>query len=80
MKTEYVIKFDPVNCPRCKSEFICKPNHISNCDCMKIRLSPEEQNFISAQFATCVCNTCLKELKFEYFKHYQNTKAHNVEV
>lgn len=60
---ECAINYTPINCPCCKGEFICKPKNISECDCMKIRLSPEEQDFIGENFSGCLCNSCLKELK-----------------
>ena len=77
---EYVINYTPENCPRCKGEFICKPKNINECDCMKIRISPEEQDFIGAKFSNCLCNSCLKELKHEYLLHYQKNKALNLEA
>ena len=65
-------KYNPKNCTRCGTEFTCKPLDISQCDCMKIRISPEEQDYISSKAATCVCNKCLKELKLEYYQEYKN--------
>ncbi|MBA3680981.1 MAG: cysteine-rich CWC family protein [Bacteroidetes bacterium] len=64
------------NCSRCGTEFTCKPLDISQCDCMQVRISPEEQNYISETGSTCVCNKCLKELKQEYYLQYQK-KNHN---
>ncbi|MDO8999193.1 MAG: cysteine-rich CWC family protein [Bacteroidota bacterium] len=80
MIPEYTINFTPENCPRCKDEFICKPKNLSTCDCMKIRLSPEEQNFISEKFSTCVCNKCLKEMKHEYLLNYQKNNPQKLEA
>ena len=75
----YSVKHPSENCTRCGNEFTCKPKDISQCDCMKIRISPEEQTFISSKALTCVCNNCLKELKLEYYQHYQNkTSKQNV--
>jgi len=76
----YITTFVAENCTRCGNEFICKPNDISQCDCMKVRISPEEQNFISAKALTCVCNSCLKDLKLEYYHHYhKNTIKENAQ-
>ncbi|MEO6304947.1 MAG: cysteine-rich CWC family protein [Bacteroidia bacterium] len=68
----YTTKHKAENCKRCGTEFTCKPLNISECDCMQIRISPEEQNYISTKASTCVCNKCLKELKHEYYLEYQN--------
>jgi hypothetical protein len=75
MKKEYIINYKPENCPRCKAEFVCKPKNISECDCMKIRTSPEELNFIASKFSSCVCNSCLKELKHEYLLNYEKNNG-----
>lgn len=68
----YTTKHASENCKRCGNEFTCKPNDISQCDCMKVRISPEEQDFISSKALKCVCNSCLKELKQEYYQEYKN--------
>lgn len=80
MKKEYTITYQPESCPRCKAEFICKPKNISECDCMKIRTSPEELNYIALNFTGCVCNACLKELKQEYLSIYQKEKGITLNV
>ncbi len=68
---QYPAKFISENCSRCGTEFTCKPLNISECDCMKVRISPEEQNYISKKGSTCYCNNCLKDLKKEYYDLYQ---------
>jgi len=75
----YTTKHASENCARCGGEFTCKPNDISQCDCMKVRISPEEQDFISSKALKCVCNGCLKELKLEYYQEYK-TKVLNQNV
>jgi|GEM_PF-2202530 len=80
MKKEYTINYRAESCPRCKAEFICKPKNISECDCMKIRTSPEELNYIASKFSACVCNKCIKELKQEYLSIYQKEKGITINV
>lgn len=47
--------------------FVCKANNISDCDCMQISISGEEQKYIDSKYVDCLCNKCLKELKYEYY-------------
>ncbi len=75
MKKEYTINYQAINCSRCNGEYICKPKNISECDCMKIRTSPEELEYIASKFSDCVCNTCIKDLKQDYLSMYQKNKG-----
>ena len=47
-------------CPRCGSKFVCR--HNANCDCMQIKLSLEQQQYIRDNFSDCLCPGCLKEI------------------
>jgi len=64
-------------CPRCTKKFECKPADISACNCLKVELSKEEYRFISSRFQTCVCNSCLNELKEEYQINFHTNKPNN---
>lgn len=67
------LKYQAGQCPRCGGDFICRANNISSCECMQLTISKEEQSYISSFFLDCVCNKCLKELKYEfYLKNYHN--------
>lgn len=73
------VKYQTEACPRCGSGFICKPNNIGSCACGEISISKDEQKFISARFLDCLCNTCLKELKYEYYLMHHHNKPMNDE-
>ena len=74
------VKYQPVPCPRCGNGFMCKPNNIGSCDCAAISISKEEQEFIASRFLDCVCNACLKELKYEYYLIHHHNKPMNYET
>lgn len=50
-------------CPRCKSEFLCQHENISQCACSKISINKKEMEFIKKQYKDCLCVKCLQELK-----------------
>jgi hypothetical protein len=75
MKPETTHKYEPGHCPRCKQEFVCTPFSIANCNCSKIELSYEETQYIASQFNDCVCNKCLKELKYGFYLKFHHNKA-----
>jgi Cysteine-rich CWC len=54
------------HCPRCKAEFECKSASILLCQCQTIYLSPEQMEYVSAQFDDCLCASCLQVLRGEY--------------
>ncbi len=77
MSTKEVNSNKASNCPRCDKKFVCRPDNISECDCSKIDLTPEEYRYISSKFTLCVCNNCLKDLKSEYNTHFHFNRPDN---
>jgi hypothetical protein len=58
-------------CPRCGEVFTCKVNSILKCDCLTIRLSRTETQYIrdlsELQFGSgCLCLPCLRALQAEF--------------
>jgi len=49
-------------CTRCLSDFECKTDDISSCQCNQIVLSPSTNQFLSKTNYDCLCLNCLKEL------------------
>lgn len=49
-------------CPRCYREFLCDSNNVDLCECLKILMSEEEREKISAMYSDCLCVRCLEEL------------------
>ena len=56
-------KHEIKNCPRCGSQFECKPGNITQCQCFTIPLTLNEQAYIKEMYEDCLCVDCLKELK-----------------
>jgi hypothetical protein len=73
-------KYQSESCPRCGGAFICKPNNIGSCACGAISISAEEQTYISSRFLDCLCNACLRELKYEYYLLHHHNKPMNYET
>lgn len=61
----------PNTCLRCNTAFQCRVNNIQACDCVRVSLSPDEltaiRQYTERTFGayTCLCGTCLTELKTE---------------
>ncbi len=55
-------KHELKNCPRCNTEFECKPGDITNCQCNGIVLNTDTVNFINKKYGDCLCKTCLLQL------------------
>lgn len=55
-------KHEAMNCPRCGSEFACKPGSITQCHCFEVKLTPEQQEWIAERWQGCLCGSCLREL------------------
>lgn len=53
-------------CPRCGTAFECKVGNITQCQCYGIKLSNEEQGYISKQFGDCLCFNCMIVLRTAY--------------
>lgn len=52
-------------CPRCHKTFECNDHNIKDCDCTKVKLSPESYEYISHTYEDCLCIECLKEIEKE---------------
>lgn len=65
-------------CPRCQGGFECKVGSIQLCQCATVRLSQEERDFISTQYADCLCAACLKEMKAEHHRALFNDRLHAI--
>ncbi|RYD90064.1 MAG: hypothetical protein EOP54_24565 [Sphingobacteriales bacterium] len=60
-------------CPRCQAPFECKVGSINLCQCSGIRLTPEETEFMNANYTDCLCAACIKQVKADYHNaQYQN--------
>ena len=57
-------------CPRCGSEFECKPGNITRCQCSGFILSVELKAYLAHKYDDCVCRNCLQYLTVElnFFK------------
>lgn len=53
-------------CPRCGNGFTCKAATIHVCECTNVTLLSEESQYIQSKYSSCLCNTCLTEIKTEY--------------
>lgn len=53
----------PTTCPRCGEPFSCGVGAIGNCPCSGIVLTERQRAYIRAQFADCLCVTCLKAMR-----------------
>lgn len=49
-------------CSKCKTEFECKADDISNCHCSKSVLSEEITQYIQMNHTDCLCPECLKKI------------------
>lgn len=55
------------NCPRCGSLFECKVGDVVNCQCYGIKLTLEEECFITQNYpGQCLCRACLLQLQNRY--------------
>ncbi len=70
------LKYQSIKCPRCGGDFVCKANAISSCDCMQLTISREEQEYIASRFIDCICNHCLRELKYAYYLIHHHNKPY----
>lgn len=59
-------KHESKQCSRCDTEFECKSGSILLCQCQTIYLSPEQTDYVNAQYNDCLCVTCLQALCSEY--------------
>ena len=53
-------------CPRCNSNFECKVGDITKCQCYTIKLNDAERDFLSRNYADCLCADCIKEIRTAY--------------
>ena len=49
-------------CPRCKTDFTCTADDVSNCSCQSVTLAKETRDFLSLTFYKCLCTDCLRAL------------------
>jgi hypothetical protein len=68
-------KHETKHCPRCEAEFECKSGSILLCQCQTIYLTPEQMDYINAQFDDCLCVSCLAALRREY-----NCRQHQLKI
>lgn len=54
-------------CPKCGAAFVCKHDDILNCQCSQIALNRDQLDYIKANFDSCLCQNCLKEIKIKIF-------------
>jgi predicted Fe-S protein YdhL (DUF1289 family) len=60
-------KHERVCCLRCGERFACKINSPTRCDCMDIRLTSNEMEYIlPLADGECLCPNCLEKLRAEY--------------
>lgn len=69
-------KHEPKICPRCKAYFICKVGDVSNCQCSRVKLTIDEQNYLADQYGDCLCFSCMKaeQQAFTLKKFYNKLK------
>lgn len=58
--------YETKKCLACGLEMQCKAYDIDKCDCNRITVSKEEQEYIRSMFLDCLCNMCLEKLKVEF--------------
>ena len=50
-------------CPRCGTQFLCQPEHPTQCQCAGIKLSDTARSYIATHFPSrCLCAKCLRDL------------------
>ena len=59
-------KHVPEICPRCGGEFLCCPNKGWDCGCGEIKLSQKHREYMASLYDSCLCNSCLQQLRDEY--------------
>lgn len=52
-------------CEKCKINFECKMDDITNCFCYTIHLNIEQLAVLKELYANCLCENCLKEVANE---------------
>ncbi|MEO7312402.1 MAG: cysteine-rich CWC family protein [Chitinophagaceae bacterium] len=61
-------KHEIKNCPRCHCGFECKVGDINHCQCTGVQFTNGEYSYILTQYTDCLCISCLKELKQQYYQ------------
>lgn len=68
-----VTKHELVSCDRCGSEMECKANNSLRCDCTTIPISKDEAEYIGEYYESCLCKSCLNEMKQAFLgKEYKH--------
>lgn len=61
-------------CPRCNAIFECKVGTIALCQCATVELNNKERNYIQQNYEDCLCASCMKEAKAEYYNNQFKNK------
>jgi ribosomal protein L34E len=67
MKQSFEYKHEPKACARCHAVFECKVGNVENCQCQSVYLNDEIQKQIHTSYEDCLCASCLKEVKKDYY-------------
>ena len=57
-------------CHICNKKFECNVNHIEDCFCYSIQLSPETKEILSSKKDDCLCKDCLMEIENKVKSRY----------
>jgi hypothetical protein len=62
-------------CPRCQRTFECKSGSILLCQCQTVLLTPEQLEYIAANYEDCLCSKCLLAVRSEYNNQQHEQKT-----
>ena len=65
----------PKQCPRCKNDFECRVDDISQCQCSAVTLTDEERLYLSQHYNDCLCAKCMVELQSQYNDRLKTTQG-----
>ncbi|WP_405517012.1 cysteine-rich CWC family protein [Spirosoma sp. KNUC1025] len=66
--TSSACKHDESVCPRCAVVYECRVGRITSCQCMSVKLTEEQRQYVSSLFNGCLCANCLLTLQTEYME------------
>jgi hypothetical protein len=55
-----------INCERCNAVFECKANSFTKCQCMDVKMTLNDTQYVSERYEGCLCAGCLLILRDEY--------------
>lgn len=61
-----MIKHEIILCERCQASFECKANSFTQCQCMTVKMTLNETQYVSELYDACLCAACLTVLRDEY--------------